>query len=215
MTAAKSRTLPRRRDRAFTLVELLAVLAILGLLMGMAIHFFGKHREQGFVTKTTAVFSELEMKIGAYNTKKGDFPPSSLAKLKIRADNELNDGAEALFAALHSKSYPEGDNVRDDLLGNTDDDSTTTAYHRDPAVTYLLEVLDGWGNPIAYFHNADYAREQRYVMADPADPNDPEQKASAQKSKVTGSYANSDTFQLISAGTDRIFGTEDDVTNFK
>ena len=204
----------RRSESAFTLVELLAVLAILGLLMGMAIHFFGKHREQGFVTKTKSVFAELEMKIGSYNTKKGDFPLSSLAKLKIRADNELNDGIEALFAALHSKSYPEGDNVRDDELGNSDDDSTTTAYHRDPAVTFLLEVMDGWGNPIAYITPPNYGRTFFYVLPEPDTPADSDQQVTASKSGVTGVWANPDSYQLISAGSDKKFGTDDDVTNF-
>lgn len=210
-------TTARARRAGFTLVEILAVLAILGLLMSLAIYAFSRQKEQGNVTATAATISELEVLITAYEGRKGGPPPDSLASpvLKIRAGNDVNDGAEALYAALHAKSYPEGTNVREASLGNTDEDDTATAYHRDAGVTSLLEVHDSWGNPIAYFTPASYGKEQRFLMGDPADPNDPEQKVTAQKSTVTGGWANADRYQLISAGPDRLFGTEDDVTNFK
>ncbi len=204
----------RRRMQGFTLIEVLAVLAILGLLMSLAIFAFGRQKEQGYVTKTSATIAELEILITSYETKKGGPPPCMLAPQKVRADNDLNEGAEALYVALHAKSYPEGNNVRDASIENTDDDATATPYHRDAGVTKLMEVVDGWGNPIAYFTPDCYGKEARYLMADPADPNDPEQRVTARKSEKTGGWANADRYQLISAGSDRIFGTEDDVTNF-
>lgn len=211
---ATMRRAARGRRGGFTLIEVLAVLAILGLLMSLAIYYFGRQKEQGYVAKTSATIAELEILITSYETKKGGPPPCTLAPLKIRADNDLNEGAEALFAALHSKSYPEGSNVREEGLANTDGDSTATLYHRDAGVSQLLEVVDGWGNPIAYFTPDSYGKEGRYLMGDPADPGDPEQRVIAQKSEKTGAWANADRFQLISAGSDRLFGTEDDVTNF-
>lgn len=205
---------PRRRAAGFTLVEILAVLAILSLLMSLAIYGFGKQKEQAAKTRTAATLSTLEMLIEKYSNKKGAPPGDLLAALKIRADNDLNEGAEALYAALHAKSYPEGDNLREQDLGNCDEDSTATAYHRDSGVSALLEAVDGWGNPIAYFVPSGYGKEQRYLLADPADENNAEQLVSARKSSKTGGYANADRYQLISAGPDRLFGTEDDVTNF-
>ncbi len=203
-----------RRRAGFTLVEILAVLAILSLLMSLAIFGFQKYTQQGLVAKSKATIAELEVLITSYETRFGGPPPDSLATLKVRADNDVNSGAEALFAALHQKSYGEGKNVSDAALGNTDEDSTATPYHRDAGVNQLLEALDGWGNPIAYFAPAGYGKEQRYLMAEAADPNDPEQSVSAQTSSKTGSFANADTYQLISAGPDLLFGTEDDKTNF-
>ena len=52
-------------------------------------------------------------------------------------------------------------------------------------------------------------------MFEPDDPDLAEQVVTSQKSKVTGVWANSDSYQLISAGSDQKFGTDDDVTNFK
>ncbi len=218
MRAATTGRVTTRRSAAgsagFTLIELLAVLAILGLLMGLAVFFFGKQKEQGYKAKTKATMAELELLITRYSAKLGDFPPDNLAVLKIRSENTLNEGAEALFAALHNKSFPEGTNVSESNLGNSDQDFTATVYHRDAGVTGLLEVIDGWKNPIAYFTQSGYGRECRYVLEEPLDPSDAEQSVSAQKSKITGAWANADSFQLISAGSDQKFGTEDDVTNF-
>lgn len=203
----------QRRAAGFTLVEVLAVLAILSLLMGLAIYGFGKQKERGAVVATRGAIQELELLITTFETKKGGPPPDTLAGAKVRADNDLNEGAEALYCGLHAKSFPEGNNLREELLGNTDEDSTATAFHREAGITALLEALDAWGNPIAYFTPSSYDREQRYLMGDPANPNDPEQRVTARKSEVTGGFANADRFQLISAGPDRLFGTEDDVTN--
>lgn len=213
-SAARAVAARRRGRGGFTLIEVLAVLAILGLLMSLAIYYFGRQKEQGYVAKTASTIAELEILITSYETKKGGPPPCTLAPQKIRADNDLNEGSEALYAALHAKSYPEGSNVREEGLANVDGDSTATLYHRDAGVTQLMEVIDGWGNPIAYFTPDSYGKEGRYLMAEPADPNDPEQRVTAQKSQKTGGWANADRFQLISAGTDGLFGTEDDVTNF-
>lgn len=197
----------------FTLVEVLAVLAILGLLMSLAVFSFGRQQERARQTQTTAVITQLEGLIEAYMVKRGGPPPDSLAALKIRSDNDANEGAEALYAALHHKDYREGASLAEDALGNCDDDSTPTSYHRDGS-SFLLEAVDGWDNPIAYFSPASYGRQARYLLGDPNDPDDPEQVVTAQKSEVTGVWAKPDKYQLISAGADRTFGTEDDVTNF-
>jgi prepilin-type N-terminal cleavage/methylation domain-containing protein len=203
-----------RGGAGFTLVEILAVLAILGLLMSMAIYYFGTQTKKGYVTKTRAAIAQLEMLITSYERRFGEAPPDSLAKLKIRAENDANEGAEALYAALHHKDFPEGQSADETLLGNTDDDSTSTPYHRN-GVTLLLELEDAWGNPIAYIKATSYGRQFHYVMGEDAEPADADQVITAQKSGKTQIWARPDAYQLISAGSDHKFGTDDDVTNFK
>jgi hypothetical protein len=125
-----------------------------------------------------------------------------------------NEGIEALYVGLHLKEFSDGATLDEKLLCNTDQDSTSTAYHRVTGFNNsLFEVKDAWGNPIAYFHFSGYGKKQIYVMENPDKPDNAEQTVSAVQSKVTGAWVNPDSYQLISAGPDRIFGTDDDVTN--
>jgi prepilin-type N-terminal cleavage/methylation domain-containing protein len=202
-----------RSSAGFTLVEVLAVLAILGLLMSLAVFSFGKQQERARETQTTAVITQLEGLIATYMDKRGGPPPDSLAALNIRSDNDANEGAEALYAALHHKDYREGASLAEDALGNCDDDSTPTSYHRDGS-SFLLEAVDGWDNPIAYFSPASYGKQARYLLGDPKDPDDPEQVVTAQKSDVTGAGARPDPAQLTTAGAARTLGPAYAVTNF-
>ena len=129
----------------------------------------------------------------------------------IKSPNDLNIGIEACVATLHHKDYENGRYLTEDNLGNTDDDESSTPFHRSGS-PFLLEALDGWRNPIAYFDFRSYGESQDYQMGDGSD--EPIQTVSSRVSEKTGVPANPDTYQLISAGVDQIFGTEDDMTNF-
>jgi prepilin-type N-terminal cleavage/methylation domain-containing protein len=202
-----------RRQDGFTLIEILAVIAILGLLMGLAAVGIGKFKERGNIAATKGRLGELQLMIQKYDARFGGPPWDSLAKYKITS-NGVNEGIEALYVGLHLKAFAEGDNVEENLLSNTDDDTTATVYHRVAGFNNsLFEVKDAWGNPIAYFHFSDYGKRQTYRMADAPDSENPDQDVSAMHSKTTGTWVNPDSYQLISAGPDRIFGTDDDVTN--
>ncbi len=197
----------------FSLVEVLAVLAILGLLMSVAIMSTGRQTDRARVAETRARMAQLENLITSYELKFGDYPADTLKDLKIKSENDLNEGIEACVAALHSKDYPGGTLLSEETLGNTDEDSTSTAFHREGS-SYLLEVVDSWENPIAYFHNSSYGSLGVIQLSEPEIREDPERVVESVVSEKTGIHANSDSYQLISAGPDEEFGTEDDITNF-
>ena len=204
-----------RRNAGFTLIEILAVIAILGLLMTLAIVNFSKQRQRGEVAETIARIKELEVDIQTYNTRKGGPPYDKLAKIGVQANNQTNEGVEALYAALQNKDFPEGHILDEKWLANTDGDVTSTAFHRIAGFkNELFEITDRWGSPFAYFHYTGYGSKQMVLLADPAEGEEPEQVVTPWQSKKTGTYANPDSYQIISAGPDKIFGTKDDVTNF-
>ncbi len=204
----------RLAERAFTLVELLAVLAILGILMSIGFVAMRGATRRAKEAETRARMGELATLITAYQNKVGDYPPTSLdsLELKIKAPNQQNAGIEACVAALHHKPYAELANLSDKCLGNTDDDEAAGWSARSGS-SRLLEVLDGWDNPIAYFDYKSYGKKGEYRMNE--ESGGETQNVESRLSEVTGVHANSDSYQLISAGADQKFGTEDDITNFK
>ncbi len=206
-----SSTIRRSPTAGFTLVEVLAVLAILGLLMSLGVYAAGRHRMQARVAETRAIMAELETLITGFEVKHGDFPPDRLAALSIKKDNDWNEAIEACVAALHGKAHPTGSFLSDGALSNTDQDETSTPFHR-AGSPFLLESADSWGQPFAYFHHRSYGESTvvRFSASDPLG----DRFVDARTSEVTGIHANPDTYQLISAGPDEEFGTDDDICNF-
>jgi len=66
----------RLHDRGFTLVELLVVVAIIGILSGIGLSGFGKVRVQARNTRAAAEIRVIEKDINSYAVEKGTYPPS-------------------------------------------------------------------------------------------------------------------------------------------
>ena len=107
-----------------------------------------------------------------------------------------------------------GVTLPDERLVNSDGDETRKAITRFPSLS-LFELKDEWDNPIAYFHHRDYGRQDTYVVTPKDDESVTEQPVKAMMNPATKAYYNATKYQLISAGADGVFGTSDDITNFK
>jgi prepilin-type N-terminal cleavage/methylation domain-containing protein len=192
----------------FTLIELLAVILIIGILMYFLLpNILGVGKAARI--KTTGGFLQgLSTAISEYENEKGDYPASSWKEEWGPAPNATNVGIEALVIQLFGSKWES--RLPEDKLKNTDNDESKKALARFSKPT-LFELVDEWGNPVAYSHRRDYAEAQVYVMANPPG----ESTFKARMNPQTGQFWNPKTFQLVSAGPDGEFGTDDDIPAWK
>jgi type II secretory pathway pseudopilin PulG len=197
-----------RRARGSTLLELLIVLGILALLTAVLLPRFTRASIEAERQATRTRLESVALMIDKYEIDRGEYPPSRLSELGIEAPNGVNEGVEALVAALESPAFG-GPRPESDVLSDVDDDAAKDL----PTILgtdRLFELADSWGNPCAYFHRRSYGEIQVYRLED-ADGAVEEQQVEAVKDAKTGTYRRPEGYQLFSAGPDGRFATEDDV----
>jgi prepilin-type N-terminal cleavage/methylation domain-containing protein len=202
----------RSARAGFTLIELIAVLAILAILMAIFLPRLAGFGVRARERTTKAWLSQLSAAIGEYEDRFGDFPPSQYLDKWGAAPNTTNLGAECLVLAMWSSEWT-GASLPDDRFVNSDGDEAKKSLTRIPRPA-LLELKDEWDNPIAYFHRRDYGRQDAYVVVRSDDELASDSSVKARTNPVTRTWFNPEKFQLISAGADGEFGTEDDLGNF-
>jgi hypothetical protein len=126
--------------------------------------------------------------------------------------NKLNLGSELLVISLLAPGRPDP-GIADERLGNTDGDSARKSLTSLP-LPALYEIVDQWKNPIVYIHRSDYDQVFEYQTL-PADGSEWTQSVHAKKNPKTDAYYNHTSFQLLSAGPDGEFGTNDDIANYE
>jgi len=203
---------PGAARAGFTLLELLAVIVILGILMIFLVPLLGKSEDVARMQTTRAYLSTLGSAISEFENEKGDFPSSSWKDEWGTPPNTTNIGAEALVIALFGSKWRTS--ISEDRLINTDNDESKKALAGFPKPA-LFEIKDEWDNPIAYSHRRDYDHPQTYLLKDPKTGEARESVFKARQNPQTGQYWNPKGFQLVSAGPDGEFGTEDDIPNWK
>ncbi|MEZ5976488.1 MAG: prepilin-type N-terminal cleavage/methylation domain-containing protein [Planctomycetota bacterium] len=202
-----------QRRAGFTLVEILAVILILGILMGFLVVNLTGTQEVVEAKNTRMFMSQLEVQITEYEAKNGDFPASTFPTT-WRTPSTTNMGSEMLLIALFPASGKAQTQELDEArLSNTDGDSSKAPL-ADFDGREVFEVCDDWGNPIAYIHRRDYSKRFTYQTFDGKTGEPVDSVVQALKSGKTGNFYERSRFQLISAGPDGVFGTDDDVCNF-
>lgn len=206
------------RRAGFTLVELLAVLIILSILAAFLITNLAKARESVEEQATRATLTQIAAALTEYESEKGDWAPSSFPDAWGAAPDATNLGAEVLYMTICAEGQI-GEGRFDESPANVDGDR---AVLRIPghASQELFEIADAWGNPIAYFHNRDYGREDSYKTYDGETGEVVLGTVRARKNERTSRWHEPRGFQLISPGPNGVFdkpGTDgdDDITNFK
>ncbi|MFT5289292.1 MAG: prepilin-type N-terminal cleavage/methylation domain-containing protein [Planctomycetota bacterium] len=201
----------------FTLIEMLAVILIIGILSAVLLTQLGGTSTAAKVQQTRQQLTLLGAAIENYEMDgHGEYPPSRFSDKSGVSNDGSNVGMEALVVALWSEGYEAGGllDTEADRLQNTDGDSSSRGL-TDFDSRGLFEIVDAWENPIAYFNRRDYdSGGGNYLTFDPVTGGELESVAKPLKNSTTGRFYNAGTFQMISAGPDGLFGTEDDVTSF-
>jgi len=126
----------------FTLVELLATIAIIAIVAGIVLGGMNFASRRADEAKTLAIMAEFEMALDAFKHDNGYVPPCTTAtdvQYKLDGASKVNIvlGADYLFENAQGRAYMEFGQV------------TTTGQN----------LVDAWGNPLQYqcpgTHNAE------------------------------------------------------------
>ena len=200
-----------RSSGGFTLIELLIVMTIVGLLAVAFLPQISGVWGLGSEADTTARIAQLRAMIERYERDRGDYPPSEFSRAAmgvIVSVDSTNVGIESLLIHLHQRSLGNLSLENRDWLMNTDQDHNS-AEIPELFTTEKLEVVDAWGTPLVYFHNISYGTEQLVILGGEGVDGS---SLTAQAMSDERGYLNPRKFQIISAGGDGEFGTDDDIT---
>jgi len=200
-----------RRAAGFTLLEIMVVIALIGLLLGLVAVAVGRQTEAGRIAECRARIEQFALLLESAKDRNGDYPPDKLAGLGVRDANPVNEGIEAAVASLRAANYG-GKRPEERWLANGDDDNSKSLKSVDGSPA-LLELADPWDNPISYIVSRDYGDNFIYRMHDDAGTDDVTVHAAT--NPKTGAPWQFDSFQLRSAGPDGVFGTDDDLANYE
>ena len=139
-------------NKAFTLIELLTVIAIIGILAAIIIPAVGAARVAALKAKTKVQFNQWAVALQMFKTEYGYFPA-------IATNNKLD--SVAFFGALTGKNYDGG--IATKLSGNTKklsfysaSDSEVSLAANGDAVGSDGKLKDAFGNTdIAVFYDTD------------------------------------------------------------
>ncbi len=203
----------RSRQQGFTLIELLVVMAIISVLAGLGVTAAVYMSRRGPKTACETYVATLSAALEAYKSNQGAYPPTSLADFPGVGNltNQENLGIESVVVCMNSKKYSGSFGFGEQAGGKLE--NFDSDYMQVPITHFeskdLFEIVDPWGTPYAYINAHDYANWEAVGRITGFDG-----KVQPWKNPKTKIPYRFDSFQLISAGPDHLFNTEDDITNF-
>jgi prepilin-type N-terminal cleavage/methylation domain-containing protein len=140
----------RRYDKGFTLVELLIVIAIIGLLMAMLGVLIQGLLDRAKYAKTNSIVQALESSCKNYKTDYGEYPPVSM----FGNGNSMNLHWYLGRQRYVSQGYSSGGGgfatKRPGYIDFPSDWLETGPSSTYPQSGNVFKVIDAWVNPITY-----------------------------------------------------------------
>ena len=191
--------------RTFTLVEILVVVAIIGILAGMALGLTAYVSERSARTSTQTTIKLLELALESYKNKFGYYPIL-----------DSNDPPKACVFVLDEVDFesPSSDrvNYKNNIWGQLNDvsaDDSGNAKIRGIRLQYVngrYQVLDGWRQPLIYVYPGVFNTGSYDLISLGKD------KTTAASGKNSSDLFSSNRVQFSTHMTN---GEGDDITNFK
>jgi len=198
----------------FTLIELLVVICIIGILVALSTVGIVKAMDSARTSSTQTMLDSISGALAQYAQRWGDYPPTTVDELGIRAPNDVNNGIESLVACLSSQKRGGALFHADDQLTNVDGDSAPGAKKALNWVfgdDQLREWVDNFGNTIIYMHHKDYAKPRPGMTVYRFSKDGEEYKIKPEENPATKAFSSPDRYQLRSVGKDGKPGTSDDI----
>lgn len=198
----------------FTLVELLIVICIIGILVALTTVGIVKAMDSSRASTTQTMLDSISGALAQYQTRWGDYPPTTVDELGIRAPNDVNNGVEALVACLSSEKRGGALFRAEDQLTNVDGDSASggkKALNWWYGDDQLREWVDNFGNTLWYMHGKDFARPKSSMTLVRLAKDVEEAKILPEQNPATKTFYGAGRFQIRSVGRDGKPGTADDI----
>lgn len=197
----------------FTLIELLIVIGIIATLAAVLLPRILETDGVAKQAATEATMLQLNDACNRFERAHGIYPPDDLKSLKQgsgpvwKTDNGHNTGIESLLVMV-SQNKKDGTDLGG--LGkqfcNTDGDQHGASLPMLDGITGRMEIADGWGTPLVYFSKINMSKPQLVVPFPGEAP-----VAVKAKRREDGTYYGAKRFQILSAGKDLTFGSDDDI----
>lgn len=196
--------------KGFTLIEVLVVIGIISLLAVALLPNLISGEESGKRVETQVRMQTLQTAVETFERRYGYYPPDNFVDpegVVAATPDGVNAGIESLVIFTHQHAGGTTVVEHEDWLTNADGDDNA-------AVIPLLqrkakvEVADAWGVPFAYFCAGTGGYEVVQRIRDAFG----EQEARAWRNPRTGGYLGGVKYQIVSAGPDSVFNTDDDLT---
>lgn len=209
----------RAENKAFTIIELLVVVLILGMLSAIAVGVYTTQVERARYAAAKASISAIEVAINRYQIDLGTFPPSGSGAIVGGAAEGCGNLELALMHSVSGNSKRPASpswhgpylTVKNEMLGDRYGVTLEELTVR-PAMGWT-QILDPWHQPYRYVRFGSEPDSYESLTGTRLPANHPY--------AATETFYNPSTFQIVSKGANGetrgggAYGLDgDDVTNF-